>query len=122
MNINLVEKSKWLELPKLIIQKEQRVICTGQDTNTAFYILAGKVINEDTFCVSTKYYQPGELVCIQDFLGSNTYLKNHKATAGTTLLCLTIQMFKEIFLSNDRFAWALSKLLASESLFRGALK
>ena len=119
MNTNLIKKSKALELPKLIIQNEQRVICTGQETNTAFYILAGKVKIEDPFALCKGHYQQGEVVCIRDFLGSKTYLKNHKAMAGTTLLCLTVEIFKEIFFSNDRFAWSLSKLLASESLHWG---
>jgi len=119
---DLIKKCKGLDLPELIIQNDQRVISTGQETNVAYYILAGKVRNEDSSLPSDNYYQPGDVVCIRDFLGSKTYLKNHKAIAGTTLICLTVEIFKETFFSNDGFAWSLSKLLASESLHRRSIK
>ena len=63
-----------------------------------------------------------KLFALEVFLGSKTYLRNHKAIAGTKLICLTVEIFREIFFSDDRFAWSLSKLLASESLNRRPLE
>ena len=72
--------------------------------------------NEHNHSVDNKVYQEGEVVCLRDFLGSDTYSAAYKAFAGTTILCLTVDMFKEFILSGDKFAWSLSKLLASESI------
>ena len=97
MYTNLIKMSKVLELPKIIIKNEQRVIFSGQETKVAFYILTGKVTNEDSSLFNSSYYKSGEVVCIRDFLGSKTYSRNHKAIAGTILLGMTVEIFKEIF-------------------------
>ena len=116
MNIDIFTNSIAPNLPKLIVSNEQRIIHSGQETSTAFYVLKGFVANEYNNRADDKVYQEGEVVCLRDFLGSDTYSAPYKAFAGTTILCLTVDMFKEIILSGDKFAWSLSKLLASESI------
>ena len=116
MNLDIFKNSVALNLPKLIVSDEQRIIHTGQETSTAFYILKGCVANEYDEIANDKVYQEGEVVCLRDFLGSDTYSAPYKAFAGAAILCLTVDMFKEIILSGDKFAWSLSKLLASESI------
>ena len=116
MNLDIFTDSIALNLPKLIVSNEQRIIHSGQETNTAFYILKGCVANEHNRSQGDKLYQEGEVVCLRDFLGSDTYSAPYKAFAGTTILCLTVDMFKEIILSGDKFAWSLSKILASEPI------
>ena len=116
MNLDIFTNSMALNLPKLIVPSEQKIIYSGQETSTAFYILSGKVANDGYQETKESVYSDGEVVCLRDFLGSNTYSKTCKAFAGTTLLCLTVDMFKELILSGDKFAWSLSKILASESI------
>ena len=116
MNLDIFTNSMTLNLPKLIVSNEQRIIHSGQETSTAFYILKGCVANEYDQSAGDKIYLEGEVVCLRDFLGSDTYSAPYKAFAGTAILCLTVDMFKEIFLSGDKFARSLSKKLASESI------
>ncbi len=116
MNIDIFTNSAAINLPKLIVSDEQRIIYSGQKTSTAFYVLEGKVENESYWPAKNQVYQEGELVCLRDFLGSDTYTKAHKAFPGTTLVCLTVEMFKEVIFSGDKFAWSLSKILATEMI------
>ena len=67
--------SEVLDLPKVIIQNEERVIFAGQETDLALYILEGKVQNEDSFPLDNSYYQTGEVVCIRGFFGLENIFK-----------------------------------------------
>ena len=114
MNIDIFTNSAAINLPKLIVSDERRIIYSGQKTSTAFYVLEGKVENEGYWSAKNQIYLEGEVVCLRDFLGSDIYTRPHKAFPGTTLICLTVDMFKEVVFSGDKFAWSLSKILAAE--------
>ena len=55
MNLDIFTDSIALNLPKLIVSNEQRIIHSGQETNTAFYILKGCVANEHNRSQGERY-------------------------------------------------------------------
>ena len=118
MDLSEIKSLEVFNLPKMIISNDEIIIHSGQQTDKAFLILDGTVTEDEPYRNSDKSYHKGEVVCLLDFLGSNTYSKSQKAYAGTILLCLTVEMFKEMVLCGDKFAWSLSKLLAAECLNR----